>query len=154
MPANKKLKICLVCSVGGHLTQILALSSFYEKHDYYFISFYRESIKEFIKQEQFYIITDPSRNFLNFIINFFQSIKLFIKNKPDVIISTGAGVAIASCFLGWLFRKKVIFIEDWCRIEKPSISGLIVYPISNLFFIQWPNLIRYYPKAIYKGTLI
>jgi len=77
-----------------------------------------------------------------------------LKEKPDLIISTGAGVAIPTCFLGWLFRKRVIFIEDWCRINKPSFSGRMIYPLANLFFVQWEQLLRYYPKAIYKGPLI
>ena len=66
----------------------------------------------------------------------------------------GAGVAVATCFLGWLFRKKVIFIEDWCRINEPSFSGLLVYHIADLFFVQWEQLLKRYPKAVFKGALV
>jgi len=147
-------KICLVCSLGGHLNQIMELSEFYKEYDYYFITFYRNSASNFKNQEKVYFVKDPSRNIFNFAINFYQSLLLFFKENPDIIISTGAGVAIATCYLGWLFRKKIVFIEDWCVIDKPSLSGRLVYPISNLFFVQWEELLKHYSKAIYKGSLV
>lgn len=148
------MKICLVCATGGHLNQIMELSDFYQKHDYYFLTFYRKTIAGLSQRGKIYFIKEPLRNFLNFIINCFQSLVVFLKEKPDVIISTGSGVALATCYLGWIFRRKVIFIESWTRISSPSLSGRLIYPIAGLFFVQWKQLLRYYPKAIYKGALI
>ena len=87
-------------------------------------------------------------------IDVFQSLKLLFRERPDVIISTGAGVAIAMCWWGKVFGKKVIFIEDWCVVESPSLSGRLVCPISDLFIIQWKQLQKYYPKAKFRGALI
>jgi UDP-N-acetylglucosamine:LPS N-acetylglucosamine transferase len=72
---------------------------------------------------------------------------------PDVVISTGAGVAIAMCYIAKLFGKKIIYIEDWCIVEKPSVTGRAVYPISDLFIIQRDHLKRFYPKAVFGGEL-
>jgi UDP-N-acetylglucosamine:LPS N-acetylglucosamine transferase len=133
---------------------VLRLESFYKKYDYFFVTFFSKPIEELAKRETFYFVKDPGRNLFRFLINVFQSLKVFLKERPDVIISTGAGVAIAMCLWGRIFGKKVIFIEDWCAVREPSFSGRLVYPIANLFIIQWKQLKKYYPKAKFGGTLI
>lgn len=148
------MKICLVCSPGGHLTQIRRLKKFYRKYDYFFVTFFSKPIEELAKQERFYFVKDPGRNPYRFLVNIFQSLKVFLKERPDAIISTGAGVAIAMCWWARLFGRRVIFIEDWCVVENPSFSGKMVYPIASLFIIQWQQLQKYYPKARFKGALI
>lgn len=148
------MKICLVCSPGGHLVQIKRLEKFYAKYDYFFVSFLSEPLKELICKEKFYFVKDPGRKVIPFLHNIFQSLKIFLAEKPDVVISTGAGVAIAMCWWARFFAKKVIFIEDWCVIDKPSFSGKLAYPIANLFIVQWQPLLKYYPKAVFRGSLI
>jgi len=150
----KRLKVCLICSTGGHMNQIMLLSDFYNKHEHYFVTFYRNSVSCLKQKEKVYFIKDPSRKLMWLLLNIFQSIRVLLKEKPDVIISTGAGVAVATCFLGRLLRKKVIFVEDWCRTDRPSFTGRLLYPFAGLFFVQWRGLLRFYPKAIYKGPLI
>lgn len=150
----KRLKICLAYSAGGHLVQIRELAAFYKKHQYYFVTFDRYAIKGLDQKEKICCLKNPSRNIFYFVINFFQSFRIFLKEKPDVVISTGAGVALVTCFLGWIFRKKVIFIEDWCRVYKPSLSGRLIYPMAGLFIVQWEGLLKYYPKAVYRGSLV
>ena len=152
--SKKKLKLCLICSAGGHLSQLRKLEKFYTNYEYFFVTFFSKPIEELARKEKFYFVKDPGRNILTSLVNIFQSLKVFLKNRPDVIISTGAGVAIAMCWVGRIFGKKVIFIEDWCRVEKPSLSGRLVYPVANLFIIQWEQLQKYYPKAKFKGALL
>lgn len=148
------MKICLICSAGGHLTQIRKLESLYKRYDYFFVTFFNEPAADLAQREPFYFVKDPGRNIINFIINIFHSIKIFAQEKPDIIISTGAGVTIPMCWIGRIFRKKLIFIESWSRVEKPSISGKLIYPIANLFIVQWEEMLKFYPKAVFKGALI
>jgi beta-1,4-N-acetylglucosaminyltransferase len=148
------VKICLACSIGGHMVQIRKLDSLYSQHEYFFVTFFSEPVKELINKEKFYFIKDPGRNAFNFILNIAQSLKIFVKEKPDLVISTGAGVAIAMCLWARVFGRKVIFIEDWCVVNKPSISGRIMYHFANLFIIQWEELKRFYPKAKFGGSLL
>jgi len=82
-----------------------------------------------------------------------QSIIIFVKSNPDVIISAGPGIAIPISYIGKLFGKKIIFIESWSRVETRSIAGKLIYPIADQFYIQWPDLQTAYPKAIFKGRL-
>lgn len=148
------MKICIICSAGGHLTQVRKLEKFYQNYDYFFVTFFSKPIEELAKRGRFYFVKDPGRNLFRFLVNAFQSLKVFLNERPDVIISTGAGVAIAMCWWARLFGKKVIFIESWSRIERPSFTGRLVYPIANLFIVQWKSLLKYYPKAKFRGSLI
>jgi UDP-N-acetylglucosamine:LPS N-acetylglucosamine transferase len=150
---GRRLKICLVCSVGGHFKQLLKLTTAWENCDYFYVLFYKPVIDSFLKKERVFLVTSPERNPILFILNVFQSLFVFLKTRPDVIISTGAGVAIAICYIAKLFRKKVIYIEDWCVVEQPSVTGRVVYPIADLFIIQREHLKKFYPKATFGGEL-
>ena len=148
------MKICLAASVGGHLTQIMRLETVYRKRPHFFITFYTGALQKLSDKEKVFFVRDTKRNPINFLINFFQSLKIFLQERPDVVISTGAGVAIPICLLAKLAKRKVIFIEEFCRVYSPSISGRICYYISDLFIVQWEFLKRYYPRAKFVGTLL
>lgn len=147
------MKICLACSAGGHLTEMLQLKEIYKKYDHFFLTFKREDSRELAKKEKVCFVKDTSRNPLNFIINFFQSLWILLKKRPDIIITTGAGVAVPTCYLAKGFGKKIIFIETFCRPTEGSLSGKVVYPIADLFLVQWKTQLKKYKKAIYGGPL-
>lgn len=83
-----------------------------------------------------------------------ESFLILQKTQPDAIISAGAGPAVPVSILGRLQGKKIIFLESWSRVNNPSESGKLIYPFSSLFFVQWPELKKKYPKAIYAGRLM
>lgn len=153
MNNNRRLKVCLICSVGGHFKQMLKITPTWEGCDYFYVIFYKPIIDSFLKKEKVYLVCSPERNPFLFILNVFQSLSIFLKTRPDVVVSTGAGIAIAMCYIAKLFGRKVIYIEDWCVIDSPSTTGRAVYPISNLFVIQRKRLKKFYPKAIFGGEL-
>lgn len=146
-----EMKICLVCSAGGHLLQIQQLEEIYQKHDYFFITF-RRIDSEGLKNA--YYLKDPKRNPIRHKINFFKSLSILRKEKPDLIITTGAGIAIAPCYAANLLGVKVIYIESFSRITEASLTGRMIYPIADEFLVQWAGLLkRYGPKARFRGCL-
>ena len=147
------MKVCLACSAGGHLSEMLQLEEFYKKHSHYFVSFKRADSESLTKKEKIYFVERPARNPLLFFVNFFQSFKVFLKEKPDVIISTGADAALRTCYIAKLLGKKVIYIESFCRPFKPSVTGRFVYPIADLFIVQWKPVQQYYKKARFGGSI-
>lgn len=147
------MKICIACSAGGHIKELQQLEKIYSKYNYYLVTANRINTRELRKKQKTFFVTVPSRNPLKFIMNFFQSLKIILKEKPDLIISTGADTALVTCFLGKMFGKKIIFIESFCRIKKPSLTGKLVYPIADLFIYQWKYLEKYYPKGKYGGSI-
>ena len=151
----KDIKLCLVCSSGGHFQQLYLLKSFWSKYDRFWITFPGEATSYLLKEEKKYFAYFPTnRNIINLIRNFFLAIKIIKKNKPDFIISTGAGVCIPFFYAGKLLGAKVIYIESLTRINQLSLSGKLVYPISDHFLVQWPELSEKYKKAIFEGRII
>ncbi|MFH1751986.1 MAG: PssD/Cps14F family polysaccharide biosynthesis glycosyltransferase [archaeon] len=141
------MKVCLTCSAGGHLTEMLQLKDFYKKHDYFFITFKRKDSETLLDKK--YFVVCPRRNPLKLLVSFFQSLKILLKEKPDLIVSTGADVTVPVCFIGKLMGRKIVFIESFCRPLKPGISGKLVHPIADLFIVQWKEMLKFYPKAVY-----
>lgn len=145
------MKLCLACSAGGHLTEILQITEAFEEHEAFFVTFLREDSKEL---KNAYFVDDPKRNFLRLIKTVFQSFSILRKENPDIIFTTGAGVAVPICYLAKIMGKKVIFLESFCRVKTPSLSGKLVYPIADLFLVQWNELLsKYGKKAKYWGAI-
>ena len=147
------MKLCIACSAGGHLSEIKQLEEYYKKHDYFYIIFKRFDSMELSKKNKVYFVVDPKRNPLSLVHNFIQSFFILLKEKPDAVISTGAGTALPSLFIAKLMRKKTIFIESFCRIKSPSFSGRIAYKFADLFLIQWKENLKFFPKAKFKGAV-
>ena len=84
---------------------------------------------------------------------FHQSLILFLKIKPDVVVTTGTHTAVPMCYIAHMFKKKVIFIETFANSESPTRSGKMVYPIADVFIVQWESMLKFYPNAIFGGWI-
>jgi beta-1,4-N-acetylglucosaminyltransferase len=148
-------KICIACSAGGHLTEAKQLLPTFENNKFYFLTTKRMDTIELSKKYKTIFITDPGRNPISLIKNIFETISVLKTENPDIIISTGAGIAIPTIIIGKLTGKKTIFIESICRITKPSLAGKIAYPFSDLFLVQWEKMLeKIGKKAKYWGAVI
>jgi len=148
------MKICLISSAGGHLTQMLQLENLWKKYDSFYVTERKETSKNLTKKFNSYFIKDPGRNLFNLCLAFFQTFLIFLKENPDIIITTGGGIAVPMSYIGKLFGKKIIFIESLSRVKNLSITGKFLYPISDLFLVQWKFLLKKYGnKAKYGGRV-
>ena len=94
-----------------------------------------------------------NRNLKNLIKNTFLAIRILRKERPDVIISSGAAVAVPFFYIGKLFGAKTVYIEVFDRIDKPTVTGKLVYPVTDKFIVQWEEMKKVYPKAINLGSI-
>ena len=94
-----------------------------------------------------------NRNIKNLIRNTFLAIRVLKKEKPDLIISSGAAVAVPFFYLGKMMGAKLIYIEVFDRIDKPTMTGKMVYPIVDKFIVQWEEMKKVYPKAVNFGSI-
>lgn len=148
------MKVCLVGSSGGHLTHLYMLKKFWENKERIWVTFDKEDAQSILMGEQVYNCYYPTnRNIKNLIKNTFVAWKVLRKEKPDLIISSGAAVAIPFFYLGKLFGAKLIYIEVFDRIDKPTITGKVVYPIVDKFIVEWEEMKKVYPKAINLGSI-
>lgn len=149
------MKICLVGSSGGHLTQLHMLKDWWQKSDRFWVTFDKEDSRSLLENERKYWCYYPTnRNIKNLIKNTILAIKILLKEKPDIIISTGAAPAIPFFYIGKLFGAKLIYIEVFDRIELPTITGKVVYPITDKFILQWEEQKKFYPKGEYVGGIL
>lgn len=148
------MKVCLVGSSGGHLTHLYLLKKFWEKEDRFWVTFDKEDANSVLKSEKKYYCHFPTnRNLKNLLKNTILAIKVICKERPDVIISSGAAVSVPFFYIGKLFGAKTVYIEVFDRMDKPTISGKLVYPITDLFIVQWEEMKKVYPKAINLGGI-
>lgn len=154
MDMDKKLKICLVGSSGGHLTHLYMLKPFWEKHDRFWVTFDKEDARSLLQGEKFYPAYYPSnRSIKALIINTWRALKILPKERPDIIISSGAASAVPFFWLGKLWGAKTIYIEVFDRIDAPTVTGKMVYPVTDRFIVEWEEMIDVYPKAINLGSI-
>lgn len=150
----RNMKVCLVGSSGGHLTHLYMLKPFWKDKDRFWVTFDKEDANSVLKGEKVYHCYFPTnRNVKALIKNTILAIKVLHKEKPDLIISTGAAVAIPFFWLGKIRGAKTIYIEVFDRIDKSTLTGKIVYPVSDKFIVQWDEMKKIYPKAINLGSI-
>ena len=104
---------------------------------------------------KFLIQQDRKKPFILFVVilNIYLSVKYLINIKPDVVVSTGAGVVLPYLLLAKMLKSKIIFIESYAKVTSPTLTGRFVYKFADEFYVQWPELLACYPDAIYKGSL-
>jgi len=147
------VKICIVSSCGGHLTEVRRLSAAYEAHDHFYVLNDRAMLPGDMRGRT-YFIRHSERDIL-FFVNLWEAFGILRKERPRVILSTGAGPAVPFALVGrLLFRCTVIFIETLTRSEAPSLTGRIMYRLAHRFYYQWESLAEYFPRGIYGGPII
>lgn len=149
-------KICFAASSGGHLEQLMMLYPLMEKNNSFILTektVYKVNTKKIKKHEVIQINRKEILFLVKLIVLFFQSLFIFIKEKPDIVISTGALSTIPLMFCAKICNKKIIFIESFSKINSPTITGKIIYKFADVFIIQWKEMKRYYPKSIYVGGI-
>ena len=130
------------------------LKPFWSEHDRFWVTFDKEDARSILKDERLYPCYFPTnRNIKNLIKNSFLAFKILRKEKPDVIISSGAAVAVPFFYLGKIFGSKTVYIEVFDRIDKPTMTGKLVYPVTDKFIVQWEEMKKVYPKAINLGSI-
>ncbi|MEA5017671.1 MAG: PssD/Cps14F family polysaccharide biosynthesis glycosyltransferase [Erysipelotrichaceae bacterium] len=154
------MKVLFIASTGGHLSELLQLKPMFNDFDYHLVT---EKTKMTIDmKEQYgkridYLIFGSKDHLFSYIFKFsfncLKSLWLYIKIKPKFIITTGTHTAVPICYIAKLFKTKIIYIETFANIETKTMTGKMIYPIADLFIVQWESMLKLYPKAIYKGWI-
>jgi len=155
------IKILAILGKGGHATQMLRLlEEMPRDYEYSYVVCYEDQISDKKIDWPAYKVNMPSREGDSNIVKIvrtlrtiFQAAMALVKDNPHVVISAGPGVGVIFSYMGKFLGKKVVFIESWARVYSKSDSGKLVYPIADLFFVQWEEMKKVYPNAIYAGRL-
>ena len=156
MENQKQLKICFASSSGGHYEQLLMLRPLMEKYESFIITEKTNYTNE-IKGMKTYYIKQVNRKEPTFIpkmiINTLYSLKIYLKENPDFVITTGVLAVIPICLISKLFGKKLIYIESFAKVKSATLSGKLLYKFADQFYIQWEDMLKIFPNAIFKGGI-
>lgn len=149
------MRICLAGSAGGHLTQLLTLQEAWDSHDVFFVTTTEVVREELSHHGRVYVVGECNRqHLLRVFLVLVNCIRAVRREKPDVVISTGAAAGCLTCFLGKLMGAKVVWLDSITNVERLSLSGWMVRHIAALFLVQWPDLAKKYPGVEYVGPVI
>ena len=149
------MKIAIVCSHGGHLTETLQILNAFEGYEIFFCT-YSSSRDDFLRGiAPTYFMKNIGYSMPKMVTGFFWAWKVLWQERPDVILSLGAEIAVPFFYVGKLLGIRTIFIETRCRVETLSLTGKLVYPVADVYWVQWPGLLeKCGPKAAYMGAVI
>lgn len=149
-------KICFAASSGGHFEEISKLDVIEGEYESFLLTEKGGFEAQKFCDHVIYVRQINRKELLflpKFLLLFLRSFLILVKEKPDCIISVGALATYPICLLGKLMRKKIIYIESFARVDSPSLTGKLMYKISDLFIIQWEDMKKFYPKAVYGGGI-
>jgi UDP-N-acetylglucosamine:LPS N-acetylglucosamine transferase len=145
------MKICLVCSDGGHLTELLLLQEAFAGHETFTITYDGPRTRG---RKRVYTVANFTQSKLRYFLDIPKMFFIIIKERPSLIVSTGAEIACPIFYFSKLLGIRNIYIETLTRIKEPSGTGKIVYPVTDVFLVQWEELLsKYGKKARYWGRV-
>ena len=155
-----KKKVLFISSTGGHLSELLQLSPLFEKYDYHIIT-EKDKTNEYLKQiygKKIHFLPYGTRSkIFSYIFKYLfvciKTVYYYFKLRPKVIITTGTHTAGPMCILGKIFGSKIIYIETFANSNKKTATGRLIYPIADLFIVQWEDMLKLYPKSVYGGSI-
>lgn len=150
------MRLMLVASSGGHLFELLCLRDFWEDKTRCWVTFPTPDARYLLsgEKELHWAAYPTVRNVPNLLRNLVLAFRLLRRCRPDMILTTGAGVAVPFVWLGWIFGIPTVFVESITRITEMSLSARLVKPFASRLAVQWPELADRYPGVEYHGSIL
>ena len=153
--AGRRIRVALVSSAGGHLFQLYQLQPWWRRQERLWVTFDMPDSRSLLEGEQVVWAHHPTtRNIPNLLRNLRLAWATLRAARPDLVVSTGAGVAFPFFLVARLLGIKTTYIEVYDRIDLATLSGKLCYPLSDLFLLQWQEQQRLYPRGKVIGTLL
>ncbi len=150
----ENVDVLLVCSTGGHLLQLVALSGAWSETKRVWITFDKSDARSLLAAEQVVFAYGPTnRSIVNLVRNLGLAFRLLRRFRPRVIVTTGAGVAVPFCWIGRLRGARVVYVESLSRIDSPSLSYRLIRPVATRLYCQWPEFASAVRGARYVGSV-
>jgi UDP-N-acetylglucosamine:LPS N-acetylglucosamine transferase len=157
MSEKTKLRICIVASSGGHLTQLLSLKESWQDYSVHYVSTSRSAAKKTLERlGRCYIVADCGRNKVFQLFGVaFQCFRILLKEKTDVVISGGSAPGCLMSIIGKMFfQTRVVWFDSIANVRRMSLSGRITRPFTDICICQWEELAKKYKGVNYLGTVI
>jgi UDP-N-acetylglucosamine:LPS N-acetylglucosamine transferase len=147
--------VLLVCSTGGHLAQLLCLRPWWGAHDRAWVTFDRADARSHLASERTWWAHHPTtRNLPHAVRNLVLARRVLRDERPDVIVSNGAGVAVPFFLLARRMGIPTVYVEVFDRVDSPTLTGRMCRPFTDLFCVQWAEQQAFYPRSVVIGPLL
>lgn len=148
------MRVLLVGSSGGHLAQMMCLRPWWEQHERRWVTFPTDDAVSKLEGEHVTWAHHPTtRNIPNLVRNTGLAHRVLRSFRPDVVVSTGAGVAVPFFWLAKLRRTTSVYLEVYDRIDTSTLTGRLCRPVTDLFLVQWEEQRRLYPRSVLLGPV-
>lgn len=148
------MKVLMVCSSGGHLTQLMCLEPWWSEHERRWVTFDTEDATTKLEGEDVVQAFHPTtRNVRNLVRNTWLAWRVLRDYRPDLVLSTGAGVAVPFFWLRRLVGAKSVYLEVFDRVDSPTLTGRLCRPATDLFLVQWPEQTELYRDTVLLGKV-
>ncbi len=151
---DRPLRVLFVCSSGGHLAQLVRLRAWYENHERHWVTFDKPDAVSVLRDESVTWAHHPTtRNLKNLVRNFWLARTVMRSFAPDVVVSSGAGVALPFFVIARRRRVSTVYLEVYDRIDSRTLTGRLCGPFTDLFLLQWPEQRALYPNGVFVGAI-
>ncbi|WP_341926714.1 PssD/Cps14F family polysaccharide biosynthesis glycosyltransferase [Nocardioides psychrotolerans] len=148
------MKVLLVCSSGGHLTQLMQLQPWWQEHERHWVTFPTEDAVSKLEGEDVTWAHYPTtRSVKNLARNSVVAMRTMRDVRPDLVVTTGAAVAVPFFWLKRPFRASTVYLEVFDRIDTPTLTGRLCRPVTDLFLVQWPEQQKLYRESVLLGEV-
>ena len=144
----------------GHLNELLQLKPIFKKYEYHIITEkdnFTKSLEKEYKNKIYFLPygtrSKPFSYFFKYLGVCLKSIYLYFKLRPKYIVTTGTHTVVPICYISKIFGTKIIYIETFANSCSKTLTGKFIYPIANLFIVQWESMLKLYPKAKFGGSI-
>jgi UDP-N-acetylglucosamine:LPS N-acetylglucosamine transferase len=149
-------KVMFISSCGGHLTELLSIEKIFKYYDYVLVTEKNQIVKELEDKYNLEYLVCGSRNelfryFFVIIINIIKSVYLFFKYNPSLIYTTGTHTCVPMCIIAKVFRRKIIYVEVFDRIDNPTLTLRLLKNIADTIIVQHKEMLEKFPNAKYFG---
>lgn len=151
---KSKLNVLFVCNRGGHFSQMMALKDLFPLYNSMLVTDNKIDFDLDIPCRYMESFRQRSFPWFYFMVNVWQYLKIGWAFRPDVVISTGANLAVPMFMVGKLMGSKLVFIESRARVYTKSSTGRLVGKWCSKIIVQWPEMLKLYPRAEYWGQLM
>lgn len=152
------LRICVGASAGGHMNELLKLleaSQNWPQSPAFYVTTLEALAEKLAQLGPVYIIGECNRQHpLKALRVLMRSLKVVLKERPDVVITTGSLPLAMVCLSAKLFGAKIVWVDSIANIERFSLSGRMMLPFADLFLTQWPELAQRYKNVEYAGAIV
>lgn len=147
--------VLLVSTQGGHLAQLLSLRGWWSVRPRLWVCPDTPDVRDRLAQERVVTSHSPTtRNLLNLARNLLLAIRVLRRERPSIVVSAGAGVAVPFFVVAWLLRVPTVFIEVYDRLDSATMTGRLCGPFTTRRIVQWDSQLDVYPDASLVGPLL